>query len=61
MFVFSQGAVRAIGVGANPLFLVFLPALYLPGARLHPSLPLLGRSRLQVAAPEFAPCLLPEP
>lgn len=42
----SQGACRAIGVGANPLFLVLLP--------LHPSLLLLGWGRLQVAPPEFA-------
>lgn len=41
MFMPSQGACGAIGVGANPLFLVFLPALYLQGARLHPSLLLL--------------------
>lgn len=48
MFILSQGACRAIGVGANPLFLVFLPALYLQGAHLHPSLLLLGCGRLQV-------------
>lgn len=59
MFVLSQGACRAIGVGTNPLFLVFLPALYLQGARLHPSLLLLGQGRLQVCSTRV--CSVPPP
>lgn len=57
MFVFSQGAVRAIGVGANPLFLVFLLALYLPGAPSFPAAPWPG----QAAGRCTGVCSLPPP
>lgn len=59
MFVLSQGACRAIGVGTNLLFLFFLPALYLQGAHLHPSLLLLGQGRLQVCSTRV--CSVPPP
>lgn len=55
------GACRAIGVGANPLFLVSLSAVCLQGARLHPFPLLLVMGRLQVALLAFALCVLPEP
>lgn len=48
------GSCRAIGVGDNPLFQVFLAAVCLQGVHLHPSLLLLALGKLQATLPVFA-------
>lgn len=53
------GPCGAFGVEANTLFLVFLAAVCLQGACLHPSLLLLVLGRLQAALLVFALRLLP--